>query len=194
MTISFARLGHVAGVAVTAVSLTGALAGTASAVTFTGHDAHARAVAPSPAVSGNAMCLDASTPPRRNGGPVYLWQCEPGNSNQAWVIDGGQIIVKDTRGTRTPMCLDVNNPPRRNRGPVYLWQCEPGNSNQAWVIDGGQIIVKDTRGTRTPMCLDVNNPPRRNGGPVYLWQCQAGNSNQAWVIDGGQIIVKDTLS
>ena len=96
ITISFARLGRVAGVAVTAVSLTGALAGTASAVTFTGHDAHARAVAPSPAVSGNAMCLDASTPPRRNGGPVYLWQCEPGNTNQAWVIDGGQIIVKDT--------------------------------------------------------------------------------------------------
>jgi Ricin-type beta-trefoil lectin domain len=145
MTISFARLGRIAvAAAVTAVPLAGALAGTASAVTLTGHDPHAKAAAPAPAASGNAMCLDASTPPRSDGGPVYLWQCEPGNSNQVWAIDGGQLIVKDTLGTPAPMCLDVNKPPRSDGGPVYLWQCEPGNSNQAWAIDGGQLIVKDT--------------------------------------------------
>jgi hypothetical protein len=36
------------------------------------------------------------SPPRRNGGLVTLWKCQAGNSNQAWVIDGGQIKVKDT--------------------------------------------------------------------------------------------------
>ena len=96
MTISFARLGRIAGIAVTALAFSGGLAGTASAVTFTGHAAPARAVAPSPDVSGNAICLDAGSPPRRNGGLVTLWKCQAGNLNQVWVIDGGQIKVKDT--------------------------------------------------------------------------------------------------
>jgi Ricin-type beta-trefoil lectin domain len=142
--ISFARLGRTAGAVLAAVTLTGALAGTASAVTFTAHDAHSTAAASSPAVSGNAMCLDVNNPPRSNGDPVYLWRCESRNSNQVWVIDGGQVVVKDTIGTRAPMCLDASNPPRRDRGPVFLWRCESRNSNQVWVIDGGQIVVKDT--------------------------------------------------
>lgn len=103
MTISFARLGRIAGVVMTALAFTGPPAGTASAVTFTGHDAQERAVAPFPAVSGNSMCLDVNNPPRRNGGLVYLWGCEasrstqgPGPHNQVFVMDSGQIIVKDT--------------------------------------------------------------------------------------------------
>ena len=194
MTISFARLGRIAGVAVTALVFTGGLAGTGSAATFARHDAHARAVAPSPVVSGNAMCLDAGSPPRRNNGLVTIWRCEAGNSNQAWVIDSGQVRVKDTIGTATPMCLDAGRPPRRNGGLVIIWRCEAGNSNQAWVIDGGQVRVKDTIGTAAPMCLDAGSPPRRNGGLVTLWRCRTSNSNQVWVIDGGQVQVKDTLS
>src|SRR5215831_19262410 len=164
MTISFARPGRTTGIAVTALALIAGLAGTASAVTFTGHDAQARAVAPSPAVSGNPMCLDAGSPPRRNGLAVTLWKCEAGNRNQAWVIDGGQVKVKATISTATPMCLDAGSPPRRNGGVVTIWKCEAGNRNQAWVIDGGQVKVKDTISTATPMCLDAGNPPRRNGG------------------------------
>jgi len=193
MTISFARPGRIAGITVTALALTGGLAGTASAVTVTRHAAPARAVAQSPAAR-NAMCLDAGSPPRRNNGLVTIWRCEAGNSNQAWVIDGGQVRVRDTIGTTASMCLDAGRPPRRNGGLVIIWRCEAGNSNQAWVIDGGQVRVRDTIGTAAPMCLDAGRSPRRNGGLVTIWRCQAGNSNQAWVIDGGQIQVKDTLS
>jgi hypothetical protein len=75
---------------------------------------------------------------------VTLWKCEAGNRNQVWVIDGGQVKVKDTIGTATPMCLDAGSPPRRNGGFVTLWKCGAGNSNQVWVIDGGQVKVKDT--------------------------------------------------
>jgi hypothetical protein len=192
VTISFARLGRVAGIAVTALAFTGGLTWTASAATFTGHDAHARAVAPYPAVSGNAMCLDAGSPPRRNNGLVVIWRCEAGNSNQAWVIDGGQVKVEDTIGTTAPMCLDAGRPPRRNAGLVVIWRCEAGDSNQAWVIDGGQLKVKDSIGTAAPMCLDAGRAPRRNNGLVTIWRCEAGNSNQAWVIGDGQ--VKDTSS
>jgi hypothetical protein len=60
------------------------------------HATQATAVAPSLAVSGNAMCLDAGSPPRLNKGAVTLWKCEAGNHNQAWVIHGGQVRVKDT--------------------------------------------------------------------------------------------------
>ena len=42
------------------------------------------------------MCLDAGSPPRLNKGAVTLWKCEAGNHNQAWVIHGGQVKVKDT--------------------------------------------------------------------------------------------------
>jgi hypothetical protein len=94
MTIGFARLGRIAGVAVTALTFAGGLAGPASAVTFSGHGAQAKAVTPSPAVSGKPVCLDAGSPPRRNGGVITLWKCEAGNHNQAWVINGAQ--VKDT--------------------------------------------------------------------------------------------------
>ena len=96
MTFGFTRLGRIAGVAVTALTFAGGLAGTASAATFTGRDAQARALTPAPAVSGKPMCLDAGSPPRRNNGLVTLWMCEAGNANQAWVIDGGQLKVKDT--------------------------------------------------------------------------------------------------
>ena len=153
MTISFARLGRVAGVAVTALSLTGALAGTASAVTFTGHDAHAKAVAPSPAVSGNAMCLNASTPPRRNGGPVYLWQCEP----QQFQPGPGHRRRPDHRqGHPRHPHPDVpgreQSSPPATGAPVYLWQCEPGNSNQAWVIDGAARSSSRTPAAPAPRC------------------------------------------
>lgn len=42
------------------------------------------------------MCLDAGPPPRPDKRAVLLWRCEPGNSNQAWVINGGQVKVKGT--------------------------------------------------------------------------------------------------
>ncbi len=143
MTISFARPRRIAGIAVTALVLTGGLAGTASAVTVTRHAVPARALAQSPAAR-NAMCLDAGRSPRRHGGLVIIWRCEAGNSNQAWVIDGGQVRVRDTIGTAAPMCLDAGRSPRRNGGLVTIWRCQAGNSNQAWVLDGGQIQVKDT--------------------------------------------------
>jgi hypothetical protein len=45
------------------------------------------------------MCLDVGNPPRpprRNGGVLTLWKCEAVNSNQDWIINGGQVTVKDT--------------------------------------------------------------------------------------------------
>jgi hypothetical protein len=61
-----------------------------------GGSSGATTVASSLAVSGNAMCLDAGSPPRRDKGAVTLWKCEDGNTNQAWVIHGAQVKVKDT--------------------------------------------------------------------------------------------------
>ena len=45
--------------------------------------------------SGNRLCLDA-TGGRGNGIQVYLWQCDSNNTNQKFVIDDGQIEIKDT--------------------------------------------------------------------------------------------------
>jgi hypothetical protein len=45
--------------------------------------------------SGNRLCLDA-TGGRGNGTQVYLWQCGATNTNQKFVIDNGQIAIKDT--------------------------------------------------------------------------------------------------
>ncbi len=39
------------------------------------------------------MCLDAGSPPRLDKVKVTIYKCEPGNNNQAWVINGGQIKV-----------------------------------------------------------------------------------------------------
>ncbi|RCG28995.1 hypothetical protein DQ384_21825 [Sphaerisporangium album] len=45
--------------------------------------------------SSNPLCLDA-TNGRGNGTQVYLWQCDNNNTNQKFVIDDGQIAIKDT--------------------------------------------------------------------------------------------------
>lgn len=45
--------------------------------------------------TGNPLCLDA-TNGRGNGIQVYLWQCDSNNTNQKFVIDNGQIAIKDT--------------------------------------------------------------------------------------------------
>jgi len=146
MTISCARLGRIAGVVVTALSLTAALAVAASAATFTGQDAHARAVARTPAASGDVMCLDHGTPlpdPLPNGARVYLSQCQDGDPNQIWAAYAGEIIAYDTIGVQSPMCLDAGTPPRIDGGRSTCGSAH-GNPNQTWVTDGGQIIVKDT--------------------------------------------------
>ncbi|MFC4533784.1 RICIN domain-containing protein [Sphaerisporangium dianthi] len=45
--------------------------------------------------SGVRLCLDA-TNGRGNGIQVYLWQCDGNNTNQKFVINNGQIAIKDT--------------------------------------------------------------------------------------------------
>ena len=88
------------------------------------------------------MCLDAGRS-WRDREPVTVYQCEAGNANQAWAVDGDQVKVKDTIGTPTPMCLDAGWS-WHDKEPVTLYQCEAGNSDQEWVTDGGQVTVKDT--------------------------------------------------
>ncbi|MER7500340.1 RICIN domain-containing protein [Nonomuraea pusilla] len=41
------------------------------------------------------LCLDA-TNDRGNGTQVYLWQCDMNNTNQQFLVEDGQIVVKDT--------------------------------------------------------------------------------------------------
>ncbi|MFD4888243.1 hypothetical protein, partial [Kitasatospora sp. NPDC058402] len=46
--------------------------------------------------TGREMCLDVGGS-RNNGDRVKIWQCQsPGFGNQNFVIDSGQIKVKDT--------------------------------------------------------------------------------------------------
>ncbi|MFD0884664.1 ricin-type beta-trefoil lectin domain protein, partial [Streptosporangium algeriense] len=72
-----------------------------------------------------------------------LWECGDTNTNQKFVIDAGQIKVKDTIGTGQEKCLDVTTR-RTNTTRVHLWDCGDTNTNQKFVIDAGQIKVKDT--------------------------------------------------
>ncbi|MEV4181032.1 RICIN domain-containing protein [Streptosporangium canum] len=45
--------------------------------------------------SARPLCLDV-TNGRGNGTQVYLWQCDSNNTNQKFVINNGQIAIKDT--------------------------------------------------------------------------------------------------
>ncbi|GII63506.1 hypothetical protein Skr01_35910 [Sphaerisporangium krabiense] len=45
--------------------------------------------------SADPLCLDA-TNGRGNGTQVYLWRCDFNNTNQKFVIQDGQIAIKDT--------------------------------------------------------------------------------------------------
>jgi hypothetical protein len=50
---------------------------------------------PASASAAPPMCLDV-TNDRGNGVRVYQWQCQDGNNNQKFVVDNGQIKIKDT--------------------------------------------------------------------------------------------------
>ncbi|NUP61162.1 MAG: hypothetical protein HOW71_03190, partial [Nonomuraea sp.] len=78
-----------------------------------------------------------------NGVKIYQWECQTPNNNQRFVIDGGQIKIKDTLNGGRPMCVDVTNS-RGNGVEIYQWECQTPNNNQRFVIDGGQIKIKDT--------------------------------------------------
>ncbi|MFI7476101.1 ricin-type beta-trefoil lectin domain protein, partial [Nonomuraea sp. NPDC049646] len=111
--------------------------------------ASAGLVLPAAAAAPNPMCIDV-TNDRGNGVRIYQWECQSNNNNQRFVIDGGQIKIKDTLGTSRPMCVDVTND-RGNGVRIYQWECQSNNNNQRFVIDGGQIKIKDTLGTSRPI-------------------------------------------
>ncbi|OQS00450.1 glycoside hydrolase [Achlya hypogyna] len=67
---------------------------------------------------GNAQCLDVS-PAALN---VALYPCTPGNANQRWRIDGGQLV----HATHA-VCLAVD-PTHRNK--VQVRACEPSAPHQ----------------------------------------------------------------
>ncbi|WP_344641470.1 ricin-type beta-trefoil lectin domain protein, partial [Kitasatospora cystarginea] len=95
--------------------------------------APAAAVA-APRAATNTMCLDVGGS-RNNGDHAKIWQCQsPGFGNQDFVIDRGQIKVRDTIGTGRQMCLDVGGS-RNNGDHAKIWQCQsPGFGNQDFVI------------------------------------------------------------
>ncbi|MEU9835746.1 hypothetical protein AB0D67_29775 [Streptosporangium sp. NPDC048047] len=47
------------------------------------------------ALAGSPACVDVSNS-RGNGTQMYLWQCQDNNTDQKFVIDNGQLKVKDT--------------------------------------------------------------------------------------------------
>ncbi len=104
------------------------------------------------------MCVDA-TNGRANGTLVRLWKCLD-HANQKFVIDAGQIKVKDTLGSAEEVSATRPTATRNGTG-VRLWQCLD-HANQKFVIDAGQIKVKDTVGTAREVCLDATNS-RKNG-------------------------------
>ncbi|WP_459801791.1 ricin-type beta-trefoil lectin domain protein, partial [Herbidospora sp. RD11066] len=104
------------------------------------------------------VCVD-TTNSRANNTEVRLWECLD-HANQKFVIDAGQIKVKDTIGTAREVCLDTTNS-RANNTKVRLWTCLD-HANQKFVIDAGQIKVKDTIGTAREVCLDTTNSRANN--------------------------------
>jgi hypothetical protein len=138
------------------------------------------------------MCLDTAGGGRANGTNVQIYKCVSGEPNQNWVIDGGNVIVGGTAGTKAAMCLDTAGSGRANGTNIQVYQCLNNHPDQLWVVKDGAIILKATQGTASPMCVDVDNT-RDNGNNVILYKCGTGNTNQRFVIDNGAIQVKDTL-
>ncbi|SFM71596.1 Ricin-type beta-trefoil lectin domain-containing protein [Saccharopolyspora antimicrobica] len=115
-----------------AVSLAAAVALPASAATSAELNAAAT----------GSKCLDVGST-RNNGDKSHLWDCGDRNNNQKFAIDGSQIRIVDTIGTRQEMCLDAGNT-RNNGDKVHLWRCGDTNKNQKWVVQRGQIKIEDT--------------------------------------------------
>ncbi|MEO2215649.1 RICIN domain-containing protein [Chromobacterium vaccinii] len=119
-------------------------------------------------------CLDVSGGGTANGTNVQMWQCQPGNGNQQWILSQGRIIWAGTS-----KCLDVSGGGTANGTNVQIWDCQAGNRNQQWSTDSnfpGRIVWVGGK------CLDVSGGGTTNGTNVQVWDCMSGNDNQVWVV------------
>jgi hypothetical protein len=97
-------------------------------------------------------CLDVANGDSRSGARVQIYQCNAGNPNQKWLIDG-QLL----RFSNSNSCLDVSGGNFQDGAALQMWDCGVSNPNQQWTL-GDRPEPPGTSPT-TP-----NTPPRPEPG------------------------------
>ncbi|KAJ7865535.1 ricin B lectin domain-containing protein [Mycena leptocephala] len=81
----------------------------------------------------DGKCLDVPNGSTANGVKLQIWDCAPGNTNQLFQTDGGQI-----KWVGQNKCLDLTDGNSTSGNPIQLWDCvvPDNNPNQDWFLSG----------------------------------------------------------
>ena len=119
----------------------------------------------------NGMCLDVQGNRMQSGTAVQLWQCNGGQTNQGWRVEGPLFQ------TGSDLCLDVPDGNAYSGAKLQVWKCDGSNINQKWSQLGNTL---QWQGAGGKYCLDVKDGLFRNGNTAQLWNCYPGSANQAF--------------
>jgi hypothetical protein len=67
-------------------------------------------------INKNGLCLDS------NGVNTWLWNCDQGNKNQTWTVNGDSRGVKLTNVNKPGMCLEAD-PSGQNFSKISMQPC-----------------------------------------------------------------------
>jgi len=120
--------------------------------------------------------LDLTDGNEADGTLLQVWSCPPDNpdSNQKWLLSGGQIIHRTLSGH--DYCVDIPSNDRTDGKRLQVWSCA-GTPQQQFSQQAGSLKTPD--GSK---CLDLKDGALGNGVAVQLWDCDSGNENQQWIV------------
>jgi hypothetical protein len=87
---------------------------------------------------GEAYCLDADASDVGDGGKIFQWACNTGDSYQQWWFYGSNNISSDSaeaglhsQGTGST-CLDADGTDKGDGAPIFQWDCNQSDAYQQW--------------------------------------------------------------
>ena len=142
-------------------------------------------------VYGQNKCfqVDGSQPEGlKNGLPVELWECKPGDKQQMFVYDLGdsnRIHV----GMDPNYCLDFNHNAKPwwaddMAYPLQVWFCGDYRSQTFWKRPAERTTL---RNDETKLCMDVFEGGDYNGNKIQAWTCTDGSKNQYFDFAAGPV-------
>ena len=127
----------------------------------------------------SSRCVDRNYGQDNTGVQSHLWDCDPNNINQPWILTtDGQLQAK----SKPSQCLTVNGP--FQQGTVVVTAACNGSAAQKWTVAnaaGGFGTI--TLASATDMCLDAYAQGTANGTKIVIGTCNGGG-NQSWALDG----------
>ena len=123
----------------------------------------------------SSRCVDRDYGQDKANVPSHLWDCDPNNVNQPWILGSNGALQAAAKPSQ---CMTVAG--AIQQGATVTTAACSGLATQAWVVGDtsggfGTITLAGSSG----MCLDASGQGTGNGTPIVIGSC-TGGGNQKW--------------